>query len=41
MIEGDLPKRAERMVKEWAKKYNKELLEMWKTQSYRQLSGLE
>jgi hypothetical protein len=41
MIEGDLPKRAGRMVREWAKKHNKDLLDMWRTQSYRQLPGLE
>jgi hypothetical protein len=41
MIEGDMPPRALKMVKDWAKKYNKELLEMWRTQKYRQLPGLE
>ena len=28
MIEGDLPNRAQRMVKEWAELYKKDLLEM-------------
>jgi len=41
MIEGDMPARAIKMVKEWAKKYNNDLMEMWKTQKYRQLPGLE
>ena len=41
MIEGDMPTRAAKMVKDWAKKYNKDLMEMWKTQKYRQLPGLE
>jgi hypothetical protein len=41
MIEGDMPARAAKMVKDWAKKYNKDLMEMWKTQKYRQLPGLE
>jgi hypothetical protein len=40
-IEGDLPERASRLVREWAKKYQKDLLEIWQTQSYKQLPGLE
>lgn len=41
MIEGDLPGRAQRLVKEWAGFYQKELLEMWNRQEYKQLPGLE
>ena len=41
MVEGDLPQRATRMVKEWAQRYQAELLEMWRTQEFRQLPGLE
>lgn len=41
MIEGDMPARAMKMVKDWAKKYNSDLMEMWRTQKYRQLPGLE
>jgi hypothetical protein len=41
MIEGDMPARAVKMVKVWAKKYNRDLMDMWKTQKYRQLPGLE
>ena len=41
MIEGDLPNRAQRMVKEWAEFYKKDLLEMWETQEYKKLPGLE
>lgn len=41
MIEGDLPGRARKLVAEWAKKYQKELKEMWKTQKFMQLPGLE
>jgi len=41
MIEGDLPNRAERLVKEWGQLYQRELLEMWRTQQFRQLPGLE
>jgi len=41
MIEGDLPNRAQRMVKEWADLYKNDLLEMWKTQEFRELPGLD
>jgi hypothetical protein len=41
MIEGDLPGRAQRLVQEWAGFYQKELLEMWNHQEYKQLPGLE
>lgn len=41
MIEGDLPARAHRMVREWAEQYKAELLEMWAQQQFRQLPGLE
>lgn len=41
IIEGDLPSRADRMVRDWAQSYQSELLEMWKTQQFKQLPGLE
>jgi len=41
MIEGDLPQRAVKMIKEWGTRYQKELLEMWTTQKFKQLPGLE
>jgi hypothetical protein len=41
MMEGDLPGRAERLVKEWATQYQLELLDMWKHQEFKQLPGLE
>jgi hypothetical protein len=41
MIEGDLPRRAERMIREWAQHHQAALLEMWRTQQFRQLPGLE
>ena len=40
-IEGDLPGRAERMVREWAQRYHKDLMHMWKTQEFKELPGLE
>jgi len=41
MLEGDLPPRAQRLVKEWAERYQRDLLDMWRNQSFRQLPGLE
>ena len=41
MIEGDLPRRAQNLVLEWAQHYQNEMLEMWQTQEYRKLPGLE
>jgi hypothetical protein len=41
MLEGDLPARAQRLVNEWANQYQKELLDMWNRQEFRQLPGLE
>jgi len=41
MIEGDLPLRAQRLVRDWAEKYKNELQGMWETQDYKALPGLE
>jgi hypothetical protein len=41
MMEGDLPLRAQRLVKDWASLYQVELLHMWQTNEYKQLPGLE
>ena len=41
MIEGDLPRRAQRLIKEWAKPYQADLQTMWESQDFRQLPGLE
>jgi hypothetical protein len=41
MLEGDLPLRAQRLVKEWAAFYRQELLDIWNRQEFRQLPGLE
>jgi hypothetical protein len=41
MMEGDLPPRAQRLVKDWASQYQQELLRMWQTNEFRQLPGLE
>ncbi len=41
MLEGDLPVRAQRLVREWAGLHQQELLDMWNRQEFRQLPGLE
>lgn len=41
MIEGDLPRRAQKLVREWAEQYQAEMKVMWDSQEFRQLPGLE
>jgi hypothetical protein len=41
MLEGDLPARSQRLVKEWGTQYQSELLRMWQNNEFRQLPGLE
>jgi len=41
VIEGDLPNRAVKLVEEWARIYQKELLEMWNNQNFTKLPGLK
>jgi len=41
MIEGDLPARAQRLVREWASRYENDLREMWDSQEYRKLPELD
>jgi hypothetical protein len=41
MIEGDLPQTALALVKEWTKKYQKALLNIWNTQQFVKLPPLE
>ena len=40
MTEGDMPQRAQQMVKEWLTEHKDELLEMWKTQKIVKLPPL-
>ena len=40
MKEGDMPQRAQQMVKEWLTEHKDELLEMWKTQKIVKLPPL-
>lgn len=41
MMVGDLPNRSQRLIKEWASLYQKDLLEMWETNEFRKLPGLD
>jgi len=41
MIEGDLPSRSQKLVKEWGTQYKNELLLMWQNNEFKQLPGLE
>lgn len=41
MIEGDLPNKALKMVQEWTKLNQKELIEIWNTQEFKKLPPLE
>ena len=41
MLEGDLPKRALKMVQEWIKQYENELMKIWETQEFVELPPLE
>lgn len=41
MLEGDLPKRALKMVQEWTEQHETDLLKIWETQQFVELSPLE
>ena len=41
MMVGDLPKRSQRLIREWASQYQTDLIQMWETNEFRQLPGLE
>lgn len=41
LMEGQLPGRAHRLVREWAELHQAELQEMWRSQTFHQLPGLE
>ena len=40
LMEGDLPEKAQRLVREWANKYQHELLKIWETQEFIDLPPL-
>jgi len=41
MLKGDLPGKAQSLVKEWAGKYQDEILDMWNSKTLIKLSPLE
>ena len=41
MMVGDLPKRSQRLIREWASQYQSDLLDMWQTNEFKKLPGLE
>lgn len=41
MLEGDLPAKALALVREWAELHRNDLLAIWHTQEFKQLSPLE
>jgi len=41
MIEGDLPPRAIKLVKEWSSEYKNDLLKIWQTRNFVKLPGLK
>jgi len=40
MLEGDLPPRALKLIKDWAKPHKKELLEIWNSQNFKEIDPL-
>jgi len=41
LIEGDLPQKAQNLVKEWAQINQKQLLGIWETQNFTKIKPLE
>ena len=41
MIVGDLPQKAQDLIKEWCKMYQKEIMNMWNTKTLQKLPPLE
>ncbi len=41
MLEGDLPSKAQSLVREWASRHQEDLLRIWNTQNFVQLPPLE
>lgn len=41
MMEGDLPAKAQAMVREWALAHQDDLMEIWTTQNFKKLPPLE
>lgn len=41
MIEGDLPRKAQSLVREWAEEYKADIMKMWDTKTIKKLPPLE
>lgn len=41
VLEGDLPDKALKLVKEWIEKNRNELMDIWKSQNFRKIKPLE
>ncbi|MBR6152152.1 MAG: DUF4160 domain-containing protein [Lachnospiraceae bacterium] len=41
LMEGDLPRRALKMVQEWTQEHKDDLLQIWNTQNFMELPPLE
>ena len=41
IIEGKLPNKCKKLVKEWSKKHQNELISMWDSQDFHQIEPLE
>jgi hypothetical protein len=41
LLEGDLPARADVLVREWTEQHKSELARMWETKDFHQLAGLQ
>lgn len=41
VLEGDLPAKAMELVREWISQHQEELLSIWETQEFKQLTPLE
>lgn len=41
MLEGDMPKKAQNLIKEWATMYKNEIMEMWNSKTLKRLPPLE
>ena len=41
MLEGDLPKKAQALIKEWAGQYQDDLMRIWNTKTLKKLPPLE
>ena len=41
MLEGDLPNKAQGLVREWAEQYRSDIMNMWNTKTLKKLPPLE